>query len=130
LLFANSIHDESFDLYGNWALATAQAYLEANQDYLTKVSYANGFGTIYNYLKNGIPCTISVQGTIENAPLPYTQGHLLVIHGYDAANKRVFCMDPAYPNDKDTLVSYSLSSLEHAWRRRNNVFYAFDRGHV
>ena len=68
---------------------------------------------------------ISVRGPLPGSALPYKSGHLLVVIGFDAEEKEVICMDPAFNTNAETRVRYKLYDLLQAWKRRKNVAYTF-----
>lgn len=124
LCFALLSWDAGFDIYGNWVLNIAQAAAESS--YECWVQRLNGFGAIYERLLRGIPVIVSVRGPLVGSALPYINGHLLVVAGYDVHAKRVICMDPAFSSDEKTLVTYPLSDFLEAWSRRGKIAYLFD----
>ena len=85
----------------------------------------NGFADIYEQLTQGTPVIVSVRGPLIHSAAPYAQGHLLVVTGYDASAKTVFCMDPAFPSNQETNVSYPFSDFIEAWNRRGRIAYIY-----
>jgi hypothetical protein len=81
------------------------------------------FEALYQQLDRGVPVIVSVRGPLPGSASPYAKGHLLVVRGYDASSQKVLCMDPAFPADEKTLVSYELSDFIQAWDRRGNLAY-------
>ena len=69
---------------------------------------------------------VSQERPLQGSALPYTQGHLMVVIGFDAVNERVLCMDPAFPTNKETLTSYPLQDFIVAWSRRGFIAYIFE----
>lgn len=127
LEFADKVWDSHFDIYGHWVFAAAQAYAELGEEWETRVMYLNGFGDIYAFLKAGYPLVVSVRGPLPGTLHPYSQGHLLVVRGYDPGDNKVLCMDPGYPEDSQTHVAYSLDDFLLSWQRRKNIAYVFNR---
>lgn len=127
LQFADRVWDSHFDIYGHWVFAAAQAYAELGEDWETRVMYLNGFEDIYRFLHAGYPVVVSVKGSLPGSFHPYSQGHLLVVRGYDPILCKVLCMDPAYPKSSLTHVSYSLTDFLNTWQRRKNIAYIFKR---
>jgi hypothetical protein len=126
LEFAAHARDHRFDIYGNWILNAAQASAELGSDWNCWVERLDGFSDIYNRLIRGFPVVISIRGPLQGSALPYEQGHLIAIIGYQPVGKRVLCMDPAFPSDEETVVSYDLDDLMQAWNRRGRVAYLFE----
>lgn len=127
LEFADKVWDSHFDIYGHWVFAAAQAYAELGDTWETSVRYLKGFDDIYSFLQAGYPVVVSVRGPLPGSFHPYAQGHLLVVRGYDPEQNRVLCMDPAYPEDAQTLTSYALDDFLISWQRRKNIAYLFQR---
>lgn len=126
LEFAAHARDHGFDIYGNWILNTAQASAELGSNWNCWVERLDGFSDIHNRLMRGFPIVISIRGPLQGSALPYEQGHLIAIVGYEPIGRRVLCMDPAFPSDEKTLVSYDLDELMQAWNRRGQVAYLFE----
>lgn len=125
LEFADKVWDSHFDIYGHWVFAVAQAYAELGEEWETRVMYLNGFEDIYTFLQEGYPVVVSIKGPLPGSIHPYSQGHLLVVRGFDPEQNKVLCMDPGYPENSQTLVSYSLNDFLSAWQRRKNIAYIF-----
>lgn len=124
--FAEQIRDRGFDIYGNWILNTAQAYCELQGSYPCHVERLNDFSELHRHLLHQIPVVVSLYGSLPGAPQPYTAGHLVCVIGYDAKEKTVRCIDPAFPSSDQTEVSYPLSDFLNAWGGRYNVSYVFN----
>lgn len=127
LHFAANVHDRGFDIYGNWVLNLAQASHELGKQWQCWVQKAESFEVIFKSLEKKIPVVVSIRGPLMGSLHPYDQGHLLVVKGYDPMCGEVFCMDPAYPSDEETEVSYPLADFVAAWMRRGQIVYLFDR---
>lgn len=127
LLIAQQVWDSGFDIFGNWVFNVAQAAACLGNDWNCWVERLHGFNAIYYYLQKGNPVIVSVRGPLSGSAQPYSKGHLLVVTGYDAINQKVLCMDPAFPKDAETHVSYILSDFLQAWSRRGNVAYIFTK---
>ncbi len=126
--FASQSRDQSFDIYGNWILNTAAAFEALNGQYHTFVARLPDFGALHAQLIKGFPVVVSVRGPLLGAPLPYANGHLILVQGYDREARRVLCMDPAYPTDEQTISSYPLEDFLTCWtERRKNLSYIFDK---
>lgn len=126
--FAHKSWDRGFDLFGNWVFNVAAAYNELqNQGYSCWVERVDSFETILQSLKKEIPVVISVKGPLRNSAMSYTNGHLLVITGYDSTNNEVLCMDPAFASNQKTHIGYPLFDLLNAWKKRGNIAYLFEK---
>lgn len=125
ITFAASVHDLGFNIYGNWVLNTAQAASLLGPSWNCWVERLSDFNVVIKQLERGAPTIVSIRGPLTGSALPYAQGHLLAVIGFDPALKKVHCMDPAFPTDPETIVSYDLSDFLTAWSRRGNVAYLF-----
>lgn len=125
--FAEQSFDAGFDIYGNWVFNVAQASVELGREWDCRTERLNGFKDIYERLLQNTPVIVSVRGPLPGSALPYSQGHLIAVTGYDPVTRRVFCMDSAFPTDAETSVSYDLFDFIRAWNRRGNIAYTFIR---
>jgi hypothetical protein len=125
--FAQQVWDAGFDIFGHWVFNVAQAFTYLGRQWRGWVARLTGFDDIFFYLKQKIPIVVSVKGNLQGSLFPYHNGHLIAIRGYDAAKKRVLCMDPAYPLDHQTLVSYDLNEFLQAWQNRHFIAYVFSK---
>lgn len=127
IAFAQNAWDGEFDIFGHWGFSVAEAVASLGPSWNGWVERLSGFQSIYTKLKEGLPVIVSVRGPLQGSALPYAKGHLIAVIGYDAALQRVHCMDPAFPSDQETKVSYSLLDFLKAWERRGNIAYVFER---
>jgi hypothetical protein len=91
------------------------------------IQHLNGFIAIQELLKKNTPVVVSVKGPLPGSALPYNQGHLLVVKGYQHQHKKVLCMDPAFGEDDLTNVTYDLQDFLEAWARRGCIAYVFEQ---
>ncbi len=123
--FAAKIHDNEFDIYGNWILNTAQAYMELGGRFRSQVQRLSDFSALHSYLMRQLPVVVSIRGPLRGSPHPLTFGHLICIVGYEAETQQVLCIDSAFPEDEETFVRYALDDFIEAWGRRHNLAYTF-----
>ena len=123
VLFAQAVYDDGLKKYGSWPFNTAHAYEQTEGKVLFAVARLNNFGMLHQLLKKGMPVVVSVRGALEGALLPYANGHLLVVIGYDAQSKKVICNDPATQEGNDVMRSYPLASFMSAWERSHRLAY-------
>lgn len=121
--FSARVRDMAFDIYGNWNLNTAQASHELGIGWKCYVTRFTSFDQVTNHLRKNLPLVTSIRGPIPGGALPYIGGHLLVVKGYDPVTKKVLCMDPAFPTDELTDVSYELNDFLKAWSERQGLVY-------
>lgn len=125
VLFAERSWDHGFDIFGNWVLNVAESSSELGDQWDCWVGRLSGFRDIHECLCRNTPVVVSVRGPLIGSALPYAKGHLLVVIGYDNVAKRVLCMDPAFPTDEETLVSYPFKDFMEAWKRRGCFSYCW-----
>lgn len=125
--FAQNVWDKNFNIFGNWVLNVAQASHELGPNWHCWVQRLDHFMDIYSQLRQGFPVVVSVRGPLSGSALPYAQGHLITVIGYDVKQRQVICMDPAFPSDEKTLVGYPLSEFVEAWSRRGKIAYLFTK---
>ncbi|MBS0625241.1 MAG: C39 family peptidase [Verrucomicrobia bacterium] len=124
--FAAKIHDDEFDIYGNWILNTAEATRLLAGRYRCHAERMKGFASLHERLMQGLPVVVSVKGNLPGAPQPYNSGHLICVVGYDPREEAVYCVDPAYPTNESTLCAYPLKDFLAAWGTRYNLAYLFN----
>lgn len=115
---ARGIHDAAYGGTGNWAFTTAYAGAHGLR---AAVGYLRGLGHAAAFVRAGLPVAISIaweEGELPGAPLPRSDGHLLVVRGADA--ERVFVNDPAQPH---IAVRYARAALDELFRRHGGVAY-------
>jgi hypothetical protein len=127
LYFADKSWDSHFDIYGNWVFNVVQAATELGPKWDCWVERLKGFNDIYRRLRLGTPVVVSIRGPLAGSAGPYPQGHLIAVIGYDPEEKKVICMDPAFPTDEKTLVRYDFSDFLQAWNRRGRAAYIFSK---
>lgn len=128
LNFAENCKDQTFDIFGNWVLNVAQSYHELHDPSVyCWAERCEDFQTIISSLENGYPSVISIKGPIAGGALPYQNGHLIAVIGYDPTKNEVLCMDPAFKTDEETIVRYKLEDLLSCWERRKNLAYRFSK---
>lgn len=125
--FAQNIWDSGFDIFGNWVFNVAQASIHLGFGWDVWVERLDGFDDIYYHLAQGTPVVVSVRSPLPGSARSYAKGHLIAVIGYDSLHQKVICMDPAFPADSQTHVSYDLSDFIKAWRRRGNVAFVFNK---
>ncbi|HEV8052168.1 MAG TPA: C39 family peptidase, partial [Parachlamydiaceae bacterium] len=92
------------------------------------VQHLTGFDDIHARLRANMPVVVSVKGPLSGSALPYSEGHLLVVKGYNHKEKQVICMDPAFADNESTNVSYDLDDFMKAWSKRGCIAYIFEKG--
>lgn len=125
--FAQTAWDSGFDIFGNWVFNVADSYTYLGPKWACWVERLNGFDPVYARLSQGMPVIVSVRGPLQGSALPYAKGHLMAVIGYDPLEQKVRCMDPGFPQDSQTLVSYDFNEFMQAWSRRGNIAYVYEK---
>ena len=106
--------DTAHDVYGNWAHLAAVAGEHG------RVAWVERFARLADVemrLTAGYGAVLSVAyepGELDGSPIPRTDGHLLVLRGWNAAGDPV-CNDPAFPDRRGDGVVYPRRRFERAW---------------
>ena len=123
LNFARNAYDSGLDAYGSWPFNMAHAFERCNMQISFFVARLSSFVDVHRQLIRNIPVVVSVRGFLRGAPKPYNNGHLLVVVGWDAQKKDVICHDPAFNDDSNVIVRYSINSFIAAWERSRRLTY-------
>jgi hypothetical protein len=110
--------DPDFDIYGNWPRNIQAAYELGGEGYLTRFP---SWADVRAQFEAGRPVIISFaaqKGEITGAPYESTNGHLLVIRGFDSHGDVLVC-DPAAADPAAGTKAYSRAELTNLWLVRN-----------
>jgi Peptidase_C39 like family len=121
---ARGAYDEGLKVYGNWSLNVAHAFERCKGKVAFHVERLKSFKDLHSHLKQGIPVIVSIRGPLKGAPLPsYTNGHLLVVVGYNKRLRKVLCHDPACSSNTRTAIAYNLNDFIVAWECSKRLAY-------
>lgn len=111
---ALATYDQTYDGFGNWPFNTAYAATQGLQALVTRLGSLRDAEA---FVRRGLPLALSVRfkaGELPGAPLSWSNGHLLVLTGFDAqGNPRV--NDPAARRDAEVKRSYPRAIFERLW---------------
>lgn len=124
--FVKGVFDTGLSVYGSWACNMAHLFDVCKNSAYFYVKRCNSFVDIYKQLERGIPCIVSVRGTLPGAMKPFPSGHLMVVVGCDISSKEVVCHDPAAEQTSQVLKRYPLAAFLSAWERSHRLTYAVD----
>ena len=116
---AEKVWDHVYDGAGNWSFNTAYASsrgLEAKVVRLTSLADAE------QWTAHHVPVIASIaygEGELPGSPIPRSNGHLLVIRGFDE-NGDVLTNDPAGPSDREVRIKYPREAFEKAFLNHSN----------
>lgn len=119
---AACIYDREHEMYGNWSRAIQGAFSFGVPGYLTRVAT---WDEARAFVLAGQPLVISIaakEDELTGAPYAKTDGHLLVLRGFDT-NGDVFVNDPAAPDAEHGATKYSRAELERCWMGHGGVAY-------
>lgn len=115
LKVAEACYDSSTDIYGNWPRNISGAYALGVPGYLTRF---DNWTAVQNHIADNRPVIASIrfdkEGLIRAAPYKRTDGHLIVICGFDE-DGNVHVNDPAAKGPDDGSLVYARDELEEAW---------------
>jgi hypothetical protein len=130
---AQAVYDTGLDAYGSWPMTVAHAYQFCQSKQPSErdwcywaVTRMSSFTDLHAQLVRGIPVMVSVRGSIPGAAKVYPHGHLLLVIGYDARNRKVICHDPAFDHPDKVRVSYDVKPFIQAWGRSHNLAIIVD----
>jgi hypothetical protein len=108
------VYDWIYDGHGNWPFNTAYA---ATQGYEGYVARFTSLAKAEEYVAAGVPVIMSIawgKGDLTGADIESTNGHLLVVVGFDADGNPIV-NDPASPDDDSVQKTYLRSEFEPLW---------------
>jgi hypothetical protein len=116
---ARAVMDQAYNGTGNWAFNTAYS---GSLGLRACVAYIRNLDQARVLIERNIPLVISYSwsaGELPGAPLPHSDGHLVVLRGFTSSGDCAV-NDPAAP---EVSVVYSRSAIEHIWQRNDGVAY-------
>jgi hypothetical protein len=119
---AELLYDREHEIYGNWPRAVQGAFTSGVPGYLTRFS---GWSAVEDAIAREQPLVISIRakkGQLTGAPYEKTDGHLLVLCGFDA-NGDCLVNDPAARDAEHGQITYERSELEACWMGNGGVAY-------
>jgi hypothetical protein len=120
---AAEMYHSGLDRYGVWPEAIRAGARRGLAGYLLRFP---GWSAAMWCLDRGLPIVASVRyaaGELTGAPVAETDGHLLVLTGYEGGE--VLVNDPAAPAAPAVPRRYRLDELHRAWLERTGLGYVF-----
>lgn len=124
---AAACHDPAHDIYGNWPRSIQAAYSLGLPGYATRLS---DWAAVERLIAADQPLVITIRvnapGDLAGAPYRTTDGHVLVLTGFDA-DGNVAVNDPAARTAERGCLTYRRADLERVWmRERGGVAYVLE----
>ncbi len=117
---AREVFDETYGGTGNWTFDVAFA---GTLGFRAAVLHLRDLGHAHAFLADDVPLALSIAwraGSLAGAPLPVSDGHLVVLSGITAAGDPIAC-DPAQP---DVRAVYPRAQFERAWLEHGGIALA------
>lgn len=111
---AKGTFDRAYGGTGNWAFNAAYAGEQGLRAFVTRLPH---LAAAERYTAAGVPLAVSLgwkKGELPGAPLSYSDGHLMVLVGFDAQGNPVL-NDPAAPTDAGVRRTYPRAAFEKLW---------------
>jgi hypothetical protein len=119
---AERAYDAENKIYGNWPRNVQAAYSLGVPGYLTRFT---NWTDVQRSIAKEQPIIASIaakEGELRGAPYKKTDGHLLVITGFDA-NGDVCVNDPAATDAKTGQTVYARADMQKVWLDRGGTAY-------
>ncbi len=114
---AAAIYDGAYKGTGNWTFAAAYA---GTNGLAGAATYLRDLVNVERFVAAGLPLALSISwtdGSLPGAPLERSDGHVLVVRGFDA-NGDVIVNDPAQPAVRHV---YERTAFTRAWLDHGGV---------
>lgn len=121
---ARELYDARHDIYGNWTRAVQGAFAHGVPGYLRRFA---GWGEVERLVASGALIVASVRaepGELAGAPYASTEGHLLVVAGFDARGD-VVVYDPAAGAESEVRRTYRRDDVARTWLAKGGAAYVF-----
>ena len=110
----DGVYDWIYDGHGNWPFNTAYAATFGYEGYVARFT---SLAEAEEYVAAGVPVIMSIawgKGDLTNSGVDSTNGHLLVLVGFDAQGN-LLINDPASPTNETVQRTYLRSEFELLW---------------
>jgi hypothetical protein len=113
------VYDWLYDGHGNWPFNTAYAATQGLEAYVARFT---SLAQLEEWIAADVPVVFSLAwgvGELTGAPLPSSDGHLMVLVGFDAAGNPVL-NDPAAASNDSVRRTYLRREFEPLWLEHTN----------
>ena len=110
----DGVYDWIYDGHGNWPFNTAYAATFGYEGYVARFT---SLAKAEEYVAAGVPVIMSIawgKGDLTNSGVDSTNGHLLVLVGFNAQGN-LLINDPASPTNETVQRTYLRSEFEPLW---------------
>lgn len=111
---AQGTHDRVYEGTGNWPFNTAYAGSLGMRAFITRLP---SLAEAERFTGAGLPIAVSLgwkAGELPGAPIQWSDGHLMVLVGFDAKGNPVL-NDPAAPSNETVRRTYPRAQFEKLW---------------
>jgi len=108
------VYDWVYNGHGNWPFNTAYAATFGYEGYVARLT---SLAKAEEFIADGIPVIMSIawgKGDLTGSGVDSTNGHLLVLVGFDASGNPII-NDPASPTNDTVQRTYLRSEFEPLW---------------
>ena len=110
---ASECYDSKHAIYGNWPLAVAATCSYIKEWFWGQVVLKPTWEEMLGVLEDGGGVILSVRGKLTGAPKEYLEGHLMMVHGIDLVERKVYVIDSA---SLDVYKVYDINELGYSLR--------------
>lgn len=123
------VYDWVYDGHGNWPFNTAYAASQGHESYVARFT---SLAEVDKYIAANVPVIMSIawkKGELSGASIESTNGHLLVLVGFDTEGNPLV-NDPASPTNADVRRTYLRSEFEPLWLQASGgtVYLIYPQG--
>lgn len=123
------VFDWIYEGHGNWPFNTAYAATFGYESYVARFT---SLAKVEEYVAVGVPVIMSIawnKGDLTNSGVDSTNGHLLVLVGFDAEGNLIV-NDPASPTNETVRRTYLRSEFEPLWLKSSGgtVYLIYPQG--
>lgn len=127
----DGVYDWVYKGHGNWPFNTAFAAAQGMEAYVARFT---SLSELEPWIKAGVPVVMSVawkKGELTDAATESTNGHLIVLVGFDADGNGLV-NDPAAPTNDVVGRMYLRSELEKIWQENSSgtVYLIYPQGYA
>jgi hypothetical protein len=125
----DGVFDWIYEGHGNWPFNTAYAATFGYEGYVARFT---SLAKVEEYVAAGVPVIMSIawsKGDLTNSGVDSTNGHLLVLVGFDAEGNLIV-NDPASPTNEVVRRTYLRSEFEPLWLQSSGgtVYLIYPQG--